>query len=170
MNTTSDPDPIIEKLKKIKPGGGSALYDAIYQACTNRKLVPGEPTEPRRVIIIIGDGHDNASTQTLDEVSELAQRNQVTIYSCQHGLQQQRWRSQSGPFGPGNRGYGGVPFQEKHLRTSTVIFFLCVCVCVGFLFVDIFFFFASSSIWHHPSPSSHIYIVIHHIYSPDSSS
>ncbi len=44
VNTTSDPDPIIEKLKKIKPGGGSALYDAIYQACTNRKLVPGEPT------------------------------------------------------------------------------------------------------------------------------
>jgi VWFA-related protein len=80
VNTTSDPDPIIEKLKKIKPGGGSALYDAIYQACTNRKLVPGEPTEPRRVIIIIGDGHDNASTQTLDEVLELAQRNQVTIY------------------------------------------------------------------------------------------
>jgi Ca-activated chloride channel family protein len=80
VNTTSDADKIAEKLKKLKPGGGSALYDAIYQACTNRKLVPGEPVEPRRVVIVIGDGHDNASSQTLDEVVELAQRNQVTIF------------------------------------------------------------------------------------------
>jgi Ca-activated chloride channel family protein len=80
VNTTSNSEPIVEKLKKIKPGGGSALYDAIYQACTNRKLVPGEPVEPRRIVIIVGDGHDNASKQTLDEVVELAQRNQVTIF------------------------------------------------------------------------------------------
>jgi Ca-activated chloride channel homolog len=80
VNTTSDPEPIVEKLKKLKPGGGSAMYDAIYQACTNRKLVPGEPVEPRSVVIVIGDGHDNASSQTIDEVIELAQRNQVTIF------------------------------------------------------------------------------------------
>ena len=35
--------------------------------------------DPRRVIVVIGDGHDNASTQTLDQVIELAQRYQVTI-------------------------------------------------------------------------------------------
>jgi Ca-activated chloride channel family protein len=29
VNTTSDPEKIVEKLKKVKPGGGSALYDAI---------------------------------------------------------------------------------------------------------------------------------------------
>jgi VWFA-related protein len=80
VNTTTDSDPIVSKLSKIKPGGGAALYDAIYAACTNRKLVNGEPVEPRRVIVIIGDGHDNASRHTLDEVLELAQRNLVTIY------------------------------------------------------------------------------------------
>src|SRR5262249_15014552 len=37
--------------------------------------------EPRRVIIVIGDGHDNASKKTLEEVLELAQRNLVTIYA-----------------------------------------------------------------------------------------
>jgi Ca-activated chloride channel homolog len=81
VDTTSDPDRIVEKIKKLRPGGGSALYDAIFQACTNRKLVPGEPNEPRRVIVIIGDGHDNASKKTLPEVIELAQREQVTIYA-----------------------------------------------------------------------------------------
>ena len=39
VNTTSDPEPMVEKIRKLKPGGGSALYDAIYLACTNRKLV-----------------------------------------------------------------------------------------------------------------------------------
>jgi VWFA-related protein len=80
VNTTSDPADIVEKLRKSKPGSGSALFDAIYMACTNRKLVPGEPIQPRRVIVIIGDGHDNASKHTLDQVVELAQKNQVTIY------------------------------------------------------------------------------------------
>jgi VWFA-related protein len=65
----------------MKPGGGAALYDAIYLACTRRELVKGEPYEPRRVIIVVGDGHDNASTHNLEEVLELAQRNLVTVYA-----------------------------------------------------------------------------------------
>jgi Mg-chelatase subunit ChlD len=80
-NTTWDSDKIVDKIRKMKPGGGSALFDAIYMACTQRQLVKGEPYEPRRVIIIIGDGHDNASKKTLDEVIEIAQRNLVTVYA-----------------------------------------------------------------------------------------
>jgi Ca-activated chloride channel homolog len=80
VNTTIDPEPIVEKLRKMKPGGGAALYDAIWLACTSRKLVEGEPIEPRRILVIIGDGHDSASKHTLNEVLEMAQRNLVTIY------------------------------------------------------------------------------------------
>lgn len=80
VNTTSDPEPIVRKIRALKPGGGSALYDAIYLACTSRKLVQGEPIEPRRVIVIVGDGHDNASKHSLSQVIELAQRNLVTVY------------------------------------------------------------------------------------------
>lgn len=80
VNTTSDPEKLLEKIRKVKPGGGAALYDAVYMACTSRTLINGEPIEPRRVIVIVGDGHDNASKKSLDEVLELAQRNLVTIY------------------------------------------------------------------------------------------
>jgi len=79
VNTTTDSDPIVERLRKVSPSGGSAFYDALYMACTSRKLVDGEPVDPRRVIVVVGDGHDNASTHTLDQVAELAQRYQVTI-------------------------------------------------------------------------------------------
>lgn len=80
VDTTSDPEPMVDKIRKLKPGGGAALYDAIYLACTTRKLIQGEPIQPRRVIVIIGDGHDNASKHSLSQVIELAQRNLVTIY------------------------------------------------------------------------------------------
>jgi Ca-activated chloride channel homolog len=79
-NTSSDPEKILARLRKMKPGGGAALYDALHIALTSRSLVKGEPIEPRRVIVIIGDGHDTASKKTLNEVLELAQRNLVTIY------------------------------------------------------------------------------------------
>jgi Ca-activated chloride channel homolog len=80
VNTTNDPEKLLEKIRKLKPGGGAALYDALYMACTSRNLVKGEPVEPRRIVVIVGDGHDNASKKTLDEVLELAQRNLVTVY------------------------------------------------------------------------------------------
>ncbi len=80
VNTTQDSSKIVEKIRKLKPGGGAALYDAIYTACTSRSLVKGEPIEPRRVIVVIGDGHDNSSKKNLNEVVEVAQRNLVTIY------------------------------------------------------------------------------------------
>lgn len=80
VNTTSDAEPIVNKLRELKPGGGAALYDAIYMACTNRALIPGEPFEPRRVLIVIGDGNDNASKKTLAEAVEVAQRSLVTVY------------------------------------------------------------------------------------------
>jgi VWFA-related protein len=80
-NTTWDGDKLTTKINKLKPGGGAALYDAIYLSCTRRELVKGEPYQPRRIIIVIGDGHDTASNHTLEQVMELALRNQVTIYA-----------------------------------------------------------------------------------------
>jgi VWFA-related protein len=80
VNTSSDPEPMVQKLEKLKPSGGSALFDAIYMACTSRKLIDGEPIEPRRILVVIGDGHDNSSKKTLNEAVEIAQRNLVTIY------------------------------------------------------------------------------------------
>ncbi|MBI3681737.1 MAG: VWA domain-containing protein [Acidobacteria bacterium] len=80
VNTTYNSETITDKIAKLKPSGGAALFDGIYMACTKRSLIKGEPIEPRRVLIVVGDGHDNASKKALDEVLELAQRNLITIY------------------------------------------------------------------------------------------
>jgi VWFA-related protein len=80
VNTSTDSSKLAARLDKVKPSGGSALYDAIYMACTSRTLVPGEPYDPRRIIVIVGDGHNNSSGKSLDEVLELAKRRWVTIF------------------------------------------------------------------------------------------
>jgi VWFA-related protein len=80
-DTSSNSEAMVQKLNKMKPAGGAALFDAVYMACTSRKTVQGEPYEPRRVLIIIGDGHDSASKKSLKEAEEIAQRNLVTIYA-----------------------------------------------------------------------------------------
>ncbi|MGA2184844.1 MAG: VWA domain-containing protein [Bryobacteraceae bacterium] len=80
VNTTNDPEKLTEKIRKMRPSGGSSLFDAVWMACTRHELVKGEPIEPRRILVIIGDGHDNASSKTLEQALEIAQRNLVTIY------------------------------------------------------------------------------------------
>jgi hypothetical protein len=80
VNTTSDADALVDKIGNLKPGGGAALFDSIFLACQNRKLMKGEPIEPRRILIIIGDGHDNASDHSLAQAVQIAQQNLVTIY------------------------------------------------------------------------------------------
>src|SRR5579863_8811039 len=80
-DTSSDPEKMVAKMDRIKPGGGAALFDAIYMACTSRKTISGEPYEPRLVLVIIGDGHDTSSKKSMQEVLEIAKRNLVTIYA-----------------------------------------------------------------------------------------
>ncbi len=78
---TKDGEVIAEKIRKLKPGGGSTLLDAVYKSCTNYFTVKGQPREPKRVLIVVGDGHDNNSRVSLQQALEAAQRAQVVIYA-----------------------------------------------------------------------------------------
>ena len=82
VKTTGDPYPIAQRMERLKHGGGSAMLDAIYAACTEQLVSATYQGlgEPRKVIVIVGDGHDNASKRTLEEVISQAQRNHVTIF------------------------------------------------------------------------------------------
>ena len=83
VKMTTDPYPIAQRMENLKHGGGSAMLDAAHQACTEQlasKSYQGVG-EPRKVLVVVGDGHDNASTHTVEEVIAAAQRAQVTIYA-----------------------------------------------------------------------------------------
>jgi len=73
---TDDPEKLADKIRKIRAGGGTSLYDAIYLA-VNEKL---SGQEGRRIVILITDGDDNSSRVSMTETLEAAQKNDVTIY------------------------------------------------------------------------------------------
>lgn len=83
VDFTDDPVILTEKMESLKHGGGSAMFDAIYSACMEKLVsVPYQgASEPRKVLVVIGDGHDNASKRSIDEVIHAAQLHQVTIYA-----------------------------------------------------------------------------------------
>jgi Ca-activated chloride channel family protein len=68
-------------IRGLRPGGGTALYDAIYFACRD-KLSQDQPRHKfRRAIVIVSDGDDNQSQVTRDQALEMAQKADVVIYA-----------------------------------------------------------------------------------------
>ena len=67
-------------IRALRPGGGSALYDAIYFAC-KEKLQDQPPEKFRRAMIVLSDGEDNQSRYTREQALEMAQKADVVIYT-----------------------------------------------------------------------------------------
>lgn len=89
---TSDTGSLRDQIMGTRAGGGTAIYDAIYQACSTQLNHPprpqgDQPDVVRRVMILISDGEDNLSTHTRAEAIELAQRTSVVIYTISTSTQ-----------------------------------------------------------------------------------
>jgi VWFA-related protein len=65
-----------QKVNEAKPGGGTAYLDATAEALRMLKDVPG-----RKAVLLMTDGVDMNSTQTQQQVIELAKATQTPIYT-----------------------------------------------------------------------------------------
>ncbi len=78
---TDDTDKLDRAIRDLRPGGGTALYDAVFYACRD-KLQQDQPLYKfRRAIVIVSDGDDNQSRYTRDQALEMAQKTDVVIYA-----------------------------------------------------------------------------------------
>src|SRR5580704_13769839 len=89
---TSDAGLLRDQIMQTRAGGGTAIYDAIYEACQSQLSHPprppgDQPDVVRRVMILISDGDDNLSTHTRGEAIEMAQRTSVVIYTISTSTQ-----------------------------------------------------------------------------------
>jgi len=89
---TGDGGLLRDEINKTRAGGGTAVYDAVYDACTkqlsNPPRPPGDqPDIVRRVMVLISDGEDNLSNHTRAEAIEMAQRTNVVIYTISTSTQ-----------------------------------------------------------------------------------
>jgi len=76
-----DPHQLEAGIRSLRPGGGTALYDAIFYACRDKLALDQPRTKFRRAIVIVSDGDDNQSDYTRDQALEMAQKADVVIYA-----------------------------------------------------------------------------------------
>jgi len=78
---TDDTELLARGVRELRPGGGTALYDALYYACRDKLLKKPQSGPTRRAIIVLSDGEDNQSHVTREEAIEMAQRAEAIIYT-----------------------------------------------------------------------------------------
>jgi len=72
-------DELLKFKPDLVPGGGTALFDAIYFACSER--LQTDLTQPaRRVLVVLSDGEDNLSYVNRDEAIAAAQKAGAVIF------------------------------------------------------------------------------------------
>jgi VWFA-related protein len=83
---TGDLDKLTKGIQVIRPGGGTALWDAVYFACRDKLMKEREPFPVRRAMILVSDGDDNQSRVLRQEALDMAQRAEVIIYPISTNL------------------------------------------------------------------------------------
>lgn len=82
QNFTNNTEALAKGVRMLRPGGGTALYDAVYYAARDEIMAKDKTkTATRRAIILLSDGDDNQSRVTRDEAVEMAQKAEVIIYT-----------------------------------------------------------------------------------------
>jgi Ca-activated chloride channel homolog len=77
---TADVSRLARGLRRLKPGGETALYDAIAFASDRLLDTPGSDEPVRRVIVLVTDGEENRSRINLDEAVAHALKAESVIY------------------------------------------------------------------------------------------
>ncbi|MBI4463834.1 MAG: VWA domain-containing protein [Acidobacteria bacterium] len=86
---TTNPDDLTTSIDKLQAGGGTALLDAIIEACEKKLMTSPGPGLPRRVLVLFSDGDDNLSQHSIEQAVDVALRADVRIFAVStHGYGQ----------------------------------------------------------------------------------
>jgi Ca-activated chloride channel homolog len=83
---TDDTEALSQGIRVLRPGGGTALFDALYYACRDKLMKEPHSGPVRKAIILLTDGDDNLSHVTREEAIEMAQRAEVVVYTISTNL------------------------------------------------------------------------------------
>ena len=79
---TNNVDGLQAGINRLRPGGGTALFDSVYIACRDKLLDVSRGQEPvRKAMVLISDGDDDQSRVHVDEAIKMCQRAETIIYT-----------------------------------------------------------------------------------------
>ncbi len=78
---TGNIDKLNQGIQALRPGGGTALYDAIYKTCRDQLLPLQSQVPTRRAIILVSDGDDIYSHALETDAIKMCQRAETIVYA-----------------------------------------------------------------------------------------
>ena len=78
---TNSIDKLDNAIAKLRPGGGTAFFDAIYQTCRDQMLTVQSNDSLRKALIVVSDGEDNYSRSQEQDAIKECQRAETIVYT-----------------------------------------------------------------------------------------
>ena len=119
---TNNLDALSTGISSLRPGGGTALFDAVYSACRDKLLDAARGQEPvRKAMVLISDGDDNQSHAYLDDAIKECQRAGTIIYAISTNVSPSRDRGDD-TLQKMAEATGGRAFFPKNIEDMPVSF------------------------------------------------
>ena len=78
---TNNVDLLNQGIRKLRPDGGTALFDGLYKTCRDQMLTLKEEGAVRRAIILVSDGDDNYSRAQESDAIKMCQRADTIVFA-----------------------------------------------------------------------------------------
>jgi VWFA-related protein len=78
---TNNVDQLNQGIRKLRPGGGTAMFDALYKTCRDEMLTLREHGTVRKALILVSDGDDNYSHALESDAIKMCQRAETIVYT-----------------------------------------------------------------------------------------
>jgi VWFA-related protein len=68
-------------IRKLRPGGGTALFDSLYKTCRDQMLTLQQNNAVRKAIVLVSDGDDDYSRAYESDAIKMCQRAETIVYT-----------------------------------------------------------------------------------------
>ena len=68
-------------IHKLRPGGGTSLFDSLYKTCRDQMLVLRDGQPVRRALVLVSDGDDDYSRAHEADAIKMCQRAETIVYT-----------------------------------------------------------------------------------------
>jgi VWFA-related protein len=118
---TNNVDLLNQGIRKLRPGGGTALFDALYKTCKDQMLTLQESGAVRRALILVSDGDDNYSRVQESDAIKMCQRADTIVYTISTNISPSKDKGDD-VLKQISEATGGQPFYPTRLEDVAIGF------------------------------------------------
>jgi len=118
---TNNVDLLNQGIRRLRPGGGTALFDALYKTCKDQMLTLQETGAVRRALILVSDGDDNYSRVQESDAIKMCQRADTIVYTISTNISPSKDKGDD-VLKQISEATGGQPFYPTRLEVVAIGF------------------------------------------------